>query len=81
MTLNALLEELGCNKSEIDEFILMGEENRYDAQQRLLRKKRQQLPDAIHTSSRCKITAPPLFWNIVCKIDNIVVEIFIRQMI
>lgn len=38
MTLNALLEELGCNKSEIDEFILMGEENRYDAQQRLLRK-------------------------------------------
>lgn len=49
MTLNALLEELGCNKSGIDEFILMGEENRYDAQQRLLRKKRQQLPDAIHT--------------------------------
>ncbi len=39
MTLNALLEEPGCNKSEIDEFILMGEENRYDAQQRLLRKK------------------------------------------
>lgn len=52
MTLNALLEELGCNKSEIDEFILMGEENRYDAQQRLLRKKRQQLLDAIHTSEK-----------------------------
>lgn len=30
----------------------MGEENRYDAQQRLLRKKRQQLLDAIHTSEK-----------------------------
>ena len=52
MTLNALLEEPGCNKSQIDEFILKEEENRYDAQQRLLRKKRQQLLDAIHTSEK-----------------------------
>ena len=64
MTLNALLEELGCNKSEIDEFILMGEENRYDAQQRLLRKQRQQFLEAIHTRETKKGTTDLLLSEI-----------------